>query len=128
MFNAMPFDVNQFNTDFFKSPYAAADARFRYNQAMTPSFGAGLVASGMNAMNNLGSNISNAFAQANAQSGYNRAAQVPYEVERLRQQGASQRLREMAPLIAALFSGGAGARGGAPNINTNYGAGVRYGS
>jgi hypothetical protein len=94
---------------------------------MGNQFAGNMLGQGINTMNNLGANIGNAFAQANQQSGYNMAAKMPYEVERLRQQGASQRLQAMAPLLAALFGGG-GAAGGMKNINTNYGAGVRYGS
>jgi hypothetical protein len=114
------------------NPYDYFDALSRYNQGMNnmmrsnqPSFGAGLIGSAMGTMNNLGSNIGNAFAQANAFSSANMANQVPYNVEMARQQGANQRLKAVAPLLAALFGGGSG--GGLKGITTNYGAGVSYG-
>jgi hypothetical protein len=114
------------------NPYDYFDALSRYNTSMNglarsnqPSFGAGLIGQGLGTMNSLGSNIGNAFAQANAFSSANMANQVPLDVENARQNGANTRLKTMAPLLAALFGGGAS--GGLKDITTNYGAGVSYG-
>lgn len=87
---------------------------------------------GMNNMNNLGNQIGQGFATANAissanlQQRYNAAATI--DSERLRQQGQSERLQMMAPLIGSLMGGGGGGGSrGIDKINTNYGAGVSIG-
>ncbi len=117
-------------------PYGFFDGLYRYQKATQApqrmgnyysgnNFAGNMLGQGIDTMNSLGGNISNAFAQANAQSGRNMAAQVPADVERIRQQGQNQRLQSIAPLLAGIFGGGMGG-GGSRGISTNYGAGVSY--
>lgn len=108
-------------------PWASAGAANWYQNARTPYFGAGIAAQGMNTMNNLGSQISNAFGNAAALSSENYRAGMPVEQERVRQQGALERLQAIAPLLGSVFGGG-GDSVSPGNISTNYGAGVSFGS
>lgn len=109
--------------------YASYGQPNRANQGYNAGFynpGFGMLSQGINTMNNLGSNIGNAFAQANAISSANMANQVPVEMEQMRQQGMMQRLQALSPLLSGIF-GGMGSGGQPGNIKTNYGAGVTFG-
>ncbi len=114
------------------NPYDYFSALNMYQQAQAPSFQNGLVGMGMNAMNNLGANTSNAFGAAAALSSQNTqakmAAESPIWQEYYRQQGQNQRLETLAPLLGALFGGGMGGSGGVNSASTNYGAGYNFGN
>ncbi len=96
-----------------------------YQQQAQPSYANTInsnLLGGIGAMQGLGSAISNGFGQANAQSGYNMAAQVPYEVEQARQAGMTNRLNAMLPVFSGLLGRGGGA--GMQGFSTNFGQGA----
>jgi hypothetical protein len=97
---------------------------FGYNAGFyNPGFG--VVDQGYDTMNSLGSQIGNAFGRAAAMSSANYQSGIPLEQERVRQQGMSQRLQAISPLLASVFGFGGGGSPG--NIRTDYGAGVSFG-
>lgn len=81
---------------------------------------------GMQAMQNLGDQIGSGFALANLLSSANSQAQYgpasDLQQEQLRQQGQTERLNAILPLLLQSFGGG----GGAGGFTTNYGASATY--
>lgn len=110
------------------NPYQYFDALSRYQQSVrpqAPAFQNGMMAYGMNTAQNLGSNVMQGFAAANALNSANLQARMnaeaPLMQEKIRQEGMNQRMTAMAPMMQALLGGGTPA--GSASMTTNYGAG-----
>ncbi len=94
------------------------------------------VIQGKNAMNNMGNQIMQASALANALSSANLQSRYGSDAAlnsvALQEQGRNSRLNSILPLLLQSFGGGGGGGmsggGGGGSISTNYGAGATYGS
>lgn len=91
-------------------------------------------AMGMNAIQNMGGQIGNAFGAVNQLNSQNvnnaQNRQLQLELQQMQNNQQNNRLAAMQPLIAALSGnllGAGGGGGGLSGIATNYGAGVNYG-
>lgn len=106
-----------------------------YGQMQTPSFGNAFMNYFMQAPQNIANQTMQGFGYVNALNSGNMqalrdaqakiavaqaAANAQIESERIRQEGSSNRMQNLSPLLQSLFSGG----GGLSALGTNFGSGV----
>lgn len=110
------------------NPYQYFDALSRYQRSMqpqAPAFQSGMMAYGMNNAQNMGGQVMQGFAAANALNSANLQARMnaeaPLMQEKIRQEGMNQRMTAMAPMFSALLGGNQAP--GSASMTTNYGAG-----